>query len=392
MNDDRLISVLVADDEEGMRLGVRRALLGMNLVLDGYPGKTSFSVDIAADGTEAREKLALGYPDLLLLDHSMPGCTGMEILEDLRQQDSPPLTIMITAYASLDMAVKATKQGAFDFLAKPFTPSELRHVIEKATRHLIADRAARRLAAEKTRVRFEFISVLAHELKAPLGAVEGYLRLLDEGIGTDDPIVSARVIKRSIVRLEGMRKLIFDLLDLTRIESGQKKRDLQTVDVTEAVQQVIETFSGESEARSIAVRFHAEGNTEISCEPGELEIMLNNLVSNAIKYNRDNGQVTIAITGDQETMTIAVTDTGIGMSEEETGRLFGEFVRIKNDQTRGILGSGLGLSILRRLARLSGGDVSVTSIPNEGSTFTVTLNRSGMLSEKPVPRPEPEPS
>jgi len=384
MNDDRIISVLVADDEEGMRLGVKRALTGLNLTLEGYPGKTSFSVDIAADGTEASQMLENSTPDLLLLDHSMPGSTGMEILEKLKEQDSPPLTIMITAYASLDMAVKATKQGAFDFLAKPFTPSELRHVVEKATRHLVADQAARRLAAEKKRVRFEFISVLAHELKAPLGAVEGYLRLLEDGIGTDDPAVVDRVVKRSIVRLEGMRKLIFDILDLTRIESGQKTRELHKVDITEVAKQVIETFVPDAQARNIAVQMETSGDMQVMSEPNELEIMLNNLVSNAIKYNRDSGKVTIDVNGREETVSIAVTDTGIGMSEEELGRLFGEFVRIKNDQTRNILGSGLGLSILRRLARLNGGDVKVTSEPNVGSTFTVTINRSGQTSNQQV--------
>lgn len=287
------------------------------------------------------------------------------------------MTIMITAYASLDMAVKATKQGAFDFLAKPFTPAELRNVVEKATRHLVADRAARRLTAEKKRVRFEFISVLAHELKAPLGAVEGYLRLLDEGIGSDDPAVTNRIVKRSIRRLEGMRKMIFDLLDLTRIESGQKSRDLVEVDLMEIIQQVMETFAQDAEDRGISIELNTQGELQVMGEPGELEIMLNNLVSNAIKYNRDNGKVNLDISQQGETMVISVSDTGIGMSEDEVGRLFGEFVRIKNDQTRDILGSGLGLSILRRLARLNGGDVSVTSVPNEGSTFTVTINRCG---------------
>lgn len=380
MSDDRIISVLVADDEEGMRLGIRRTLAGMNLVLDGYPGKTTFAVELAADGTEARQKLAENLPDMVLLDHSMPGCSGMEILEDLRKLDNPPMTIMITAYASLDMAVKATKQGAFDFLAKPFTPTELRNVVEKATRHLVADRAARRLTAEKKRVRFEFISVLAHELKAPLGAVEGYLRLLDEGIGSDDPEVTNRVVKRSIRRLEGMRKMIFDLLDLTRIESGQKNRDLVEVNLTEIIQQVMETFAQDAEDRGISIELNTQNELQVMGEPGELEIMLNNLISNAIKYNRDNGKVTLDVSQQDETMTISVSDTGIGMSKDEVARLFGEFVRIKNDQTRDILGSGLGLSILRRLARLNGGDVSVTSVPNEGSTFTVKINRCGKAS------------
>jgi signal transduction histidine kinase len=108
---------------------------------------------------------------------------------------------------------------------------------------------------------------------------------------------------------------------------------------------------------------------------GELEIVLNNLLSNAVKYNRDGGSVTIEIDQDDQSVTLRVADTGIGMTEEEAARLFGDFVRIKNEKTRAILGSGLGLSTVRKLARLYGGDVSVTSRPDVGSTFTVTLKK-----------------
>ncbi|MFN2372007.1 MAG: response regulator, partial [Candidatus Krumholzibacteriia bacterium] len=210
MTETRALRVLVADDEEGIRTGVGRVLGGLTVELDGYGGPTTFVVDAAPDGLAARERLARGDVDILLLDHSMPGLTGMELLEELRAAESGVLVIMITAYASLDMAVRATKQGAFDFLGKPFDPRELKEVVAKAARHLVADRAARQLAAERRRVRFEFLSVLAHELKAPLGAVEGYLQLLEEGIADTDPATIRRIVGRSLARLAGMRKLIFD--------------------------------------------------------------------------------------------------------------------------------------------------------------------------------------
>jgi signal transduction histidine kinase len=313
-----------------------------------------------------------------MLDHQMPGCTGMEILEKLVSDKSDTLAIMVTAYASLEMAVKATKQGAYDFLAKPFTPGDLRKVVEKAARHMLSVKAAKRLASERHRVRFEFLSVLAHELKAPLGAVEGYLRLIEEGVTKDNPEAQARVVDRCLVRLEGMRKLIFDLLDLTRIESGQKQREVHPVDLAELLPRIMETFAPEADVRNIAMELEVTGDTTMQGDPGELEIILNNLVSNAVKYNRDGGRVTVDVRGDDEMLMIQVTDTGIGMTEEEAASLFGEFVRIKNEKTKTILGSGLGLSIVRRLARLNGGDVTVQSEDNVGSTFTVTLARTGV--------------
>jgi signal transduction histidine kinase len=125
----------------------------------------------------------------------------------------------------------------------------------------------------------------------------------------------------------------------------------------------------------VTLGFHPKGPVIIDADAGELEIMFNNLVSNAIKYNLDNGSVTVTVEQDAESVTIAVRDTGIGMSAEEMGKLFGEFSRIKNEKTRNILGSGLGLSILRRLAGLYGGSVKVQSSPGEGTTFTVVLKK-----------------
>lgn len=381
MTSPDVLRILVADDETGIRTGIRRTLEGLKLEGDGFDGDLRIEVDEAADGNEARRKLQQQPVDLLMLDHSMPGCTGMEILEAL-DEDADTLAIMVTAYASLEMAVQATKEGAFDFLAKPFTPTELRETVAKAARHLLAMRTARRLAAEKRRVRFEFLSVLAHELKAPLGAVEGYLRLLEEGITRDDQEATDRIVQRCLARMAAMRKLIFDLLDLTRIESGQKKRDLRTVDLGAILRTVIETFEPQADEQGISLVLDIDGDATMQGDPGELEIIFNNLVSNAVKYNRPGGRVDVRVDGEGDPLRIEVQDTGIGMTPEEVKTLFGEFVRIKNDKTRSILGSGLGLSIVRRLARLGGGDVTVVSEDDIGSRFTVTLARDGGGSAK----------
>ena len=107
---------------------------------------------------------------------------------------------------------------------------------------------------------------------------------------------------------------------------------------------------------------------------GELEIILNNLVSNAVKYNKDGGSVTVALERKDGLVKIQVADTGIGMTPEESAKLFTEFMRIKNEETYKILGSGLGLSTVRKLAQLYGGDASVKSEKGAGSIFTVTLH------------------
>ena len=123
----------------------------------------------------------------------------------------------------------------------------------------------------------------------------------------------------------------------------------------------------------ITIGLHAPKDLWILADAGELDIVFNNLVSNAVKYNRDGGRVDITVTPTEDGVELRVQDTGIGMSETERKKLFQEFVRIKNDKTRSILGSGLGLTILKKIASLYDGEIAVESAPDVGSTFTVTL-------------------
>ena len=369
------LRILIADDEPGMRMGVSRSLRNFSVHVRDVNDDVHFTVEEAATGEMALERIRANQPDILLLDYKLPGITGLEVLDEIRPLSDDLLTIMITAYASLETAISATKRGAYDFLAKPFTPDELRNSIRKAAGRLLVTRQARRLAQEKRQLRFQFINVLAHELKAPLSAVEGYLQIVKGHTAGDDPAVYEHMVERCLLRTQHMRKLVMDLLDMTRIESGQKKRDLADVSVLDVAQASIETVKVDALARGITINLHADGPMNILADHGEIEIILNNLVSNAVKYNVDGGRVDIHLSrGSDDTMIIKVSDTGIGMSEEEAGKLFTDFMRIKNEKTRGILGSGLGLSIVKKLAQMYGGDAVVESRPDAGSTFTVTLN------------------
>ncbi|MFW5878196.1 MAG: sensor histidine kinase [Myxococcota bacterium] len=373
---DETLKLLVVDDEPGMLSGASRALRDFVVPLDDTQGKVGFTISTAADGETASRLIDEEEPDIVLLDYKLPGMSGMDVLRELAERRPDILPIMITAYATLETAVTATKRGAFDFLAKPFTPAELKNVVEKAARHIILSRRARQLAEERRRVRFEFISVLAHELKSPLNAVEGYLQAMRDKVSGDDLAAYERPIDRSLMRVEGMRKLIYDLLDLTRIESGEKLRNVTSVDVTDVARGAMEAVVSEASARGISLDLHAAGPVTMDADRGEIEIILNNLVSNAVKYNRDDGWVRVEVRGEEGQVFIQVADGGIGMTPEEAGKLFQDFVRIKNAKTRGIQGSGLGLSIVRKLAALYGGEAKVKSEPGVGSTFTVVLSRA----------------
>jgi two-component system, sensor histidine kinase and response regulator len=370
------LRLLVVDDEQPMREGVIRALRKFTVSLPYAEDDYGFDLSEAGTGEEALELIEKTPPDLVLLDYKLPGIKGLDVLDSITQRQLDILTVMITAYASLETAVSATRYGAYDFLAKPFTPEELRTAVQKATKHLVLSRQARKLSQEKRRVRFEFISVLAHELKSPLAAVEGYLRIIQEKSAGESLAAYETMVGRSLTRLEGMRKMIFDILDLTRIESGQKKRELAENDLREAALAAIETALPSAQERGVTIELHSPERAPMLADRGELDIVFNNLVSNAVKYNRPNGRVDLTIAIDDEQATITCRDTGIGLSESEAQQLFREFVRIKNAKTKNIPGSGLGLSTVKKLAtEYYGGDVRVESEPNVGSTFTVILRR-----------------
>jgi signal transduction histidine kinase len=367
------LRILLCDDEPGMRMAMHRTLAHFTVEVPELNGGVRFELSEANRGETALQLIHDAPPDILLLDLKLPDMNGLSILETIKAQQLPVLTLMITAYPSIEAAVRATKQGAFDFLPKPFTPGELRNAVRRAAAHLMVERQAKALAEQKRRVRFEFLSVLAHELKAPINAIDGYLDVLQETGLQMNPDQYQNILGRCSTRLTGMRKLIDDLLDLTRIESGQRPRNLAPVRLESIARMALETMRPDADTKHVALELSCPPEAELVADAGEIEIMLNNLISNAVKYNRDGGTVRVKIAQTDQSTTFAVTDTGIGISKEDQARLFQEFTRIKNRETRNILGSGLGLSILKKLALLYDGEVQVASEPGKGSTFTVVL-------------------
>ena len=187
-------------------------------------------------------------------------------------------------------------------------------------------RQAKALVREKQRFRFELISIVSHELKAPLAAVEGYLNILKERSAGDNPEVYDHITQRSILRVRGMRKLIMDLLDLTRIESGQKRRRLESVNVMELARAAVESAATNAENRGVSLRLHGNAGVALTADRDEIEIILNNLISNGIKYNREGGAVDVDCAAQNQTIVIKVSDTGIGITRQDASKLFKDFV------------------------------------------------------------------
>jgi len=366
-----ILDVLVVDDEPGIRSGVTRILRNFSVNYPFMDDDIQFNVIEAATGEDALAIINAKPPSIVLLDNKLPGMQGVEVLEYINNNQLDILVMMITSYASLELAVKATNIGAYDFVPKPFTPQELKASMENITKHYFLRRMTRKLHKEGKIIRFKFLTVLSHELKAPLNAIEGYLKLMQEKQAGDNIDDYQDMIDRSLSRVKSMRTLIMDLLDLTKIDSEKKKRDLRELDLGLIAKSAMDGMTPLAVQRDVKLNITIEGQPSLMADAEEMEIIFNNLISNAVKYNKDGGSVDCVISSNPDEVTVKVVDTGFGISNEDIPKLFQEFSRIKNASTRNITGTGLGLSIVKKLVDLYGGKIDVESTPEQGTTFTL---------------------
>jgi two-component system phosphate regulon sensor histidine kinase PhoR len=482
-------TILVVDDEIGIRKGCQRVLAA-----EGY------QVLLAETAEQGLEQLqANSDVDLALVDIRMPGMGGLGFLAAAEEVAPETVCIVITAYASIDTAMEATRRGAYEFLTKPFTPDQLLRVVDKGLKHVRLVRERNRLRNERERrllelatekgrlrtvlngmadgvlvcntdnqlvlhnpaalrvlpghreeamvsnlsevlappellqlieearqsgkhlskeirlthlpedgwlladvapvtdertgqflgtvtvlrdiselkrveqVKAQFVNMVAHELRAPLAAIDGYLSVLHRGL-VPDPEKQQEIIQRCRDRQKALLDLVNDLLDMARLEAGTVRREIAPQALHEVVEATAELMQPLAEEKGVTIQTHVPENLPpVEADREELIRLLSNLVSNGIKYNRPQGRVSISGEQDGPYVKVSVTDTGVGISEEGLKRLFSEFFREKTPETRYVTGTGLGLSIVKRIVDSYHGRVEAQSTPGEGSTFTVWL-------------------
>ena len=481
--------ILVVDDEAGIRRGCDRVLRSQG-----------HSVLMAESGEKGLEILRQQPDmDLVLVDLRMPGISGFEFL--LQAQEIAPETVfvMITAYATIESAVEATKRGAYDFIAKPFAPDELLRLVDRALERVRLIRERNRLATERhqrmlelvteksqfrtvidcmsdgvmvcnaeqvlvlynpaalrifsslqsiqtplvvnevleckdliqmisrastqqkrlsneirlstepketwvlanvapvvdmastqflgtvtvvrditevkrvDQVKAQFMNMVAHELRAPLSAVDGFLSVIDGGY-VQDREKQHEFIKRSRQRIRALVDLVDDLLNMARMEEGTVRREITPQRIENVLNEVKEFMQPRTNQNLIRLEVQVPGHLpNVYADREELMRLFSNLVDNAIKYNKQGGRVRISAEQDGPYVRVSVADTGIGISKDGLKRLFSEFFREKREGTSLITGTGLGLSIVKRIADFYHGRIEVESDLEKGSTFTVWL-------------------
>ena len=220
-------------------------------------------------------------------------------------------------------------------------------------------------------VRQEFLSNVSHELRTPLTSIVALSETLEVG-AIDDPENNRRflaIIQKNAAR---MHRLIDDILELSAIEAGNVKLRVESVQLRPVVDDIINTVASAAAARNVTVNNHISADVYLHADPHRLMQMLTNLIDNAIKFNRDGGNVSIDFRrGDRD--QISVADTGEGIPSHHLDRLFERFYRVDRARSRELGGTGLGLAIVKHLARSHGGEVSVESRFGQGTKFTIEL-------------------
>ncbi len=488
--------ILVIDDEAVIRDGCARIL-----TKEGCRVKTVENGEVGLDLIRTEDEPF----DILLLDLMMPGISGMEVLDAVSRIDQALSVIVITGYATVESAVDAMKGGAYDFIAKPFTPDQLRIVVERALERksllkeaenlrnerekslrdvadeksrittiincmvdgvLVTDRESRivlhnpaatrllgierlqiideslrrcinnedlaravteALDTEKSRyveisqeitsseesgkvflrtntapvlnedgetmgsvtvlhditqekqindMKSDFLTMVSHELRAPVSAIQQQLSVIEEGMAGSITEKQARMLTRAKERTTGILDLIKDLLDVSKLDSGivvQHKESTVLQDILEKLCQLMEP---EAEAKGIRLNLETSDHLPlVNADRENMEDVFINLISNAIKYNVEGGDVTVSVLSHGEFLRVDIADTGIGIPEKDLPRIFDRFYRVKNPETRTIIGTGLGLPIVKSIIEAHHGSISVKSREGEGTTFTLLLPR-----------------
>jgi signal transduction histidine kinase len=369
--------ILVVDDEIGICEGVRRALIPQ-----GY------LVDIALSAKDGLRKVKENLFELVMLDVMMPDISGIDLMKLIHEHDADIVCIIITGYATVELAVKAIKSGAYDFLTKPFTVDDLYLIVSHGLEHRYLSLEARRvqsieafklrLEQEKNRLveldlaKQQFIRLVTHELKAPVAAIQNYLELMQEGYVPAEQ--QKDIIEKCQARAEEEVGLITDILELGKLQVLDKSVRENPLAIDKILEQILVKFQAQIDQKKIKLHTNIEHDLpKIIGVQNQFNSLWSNLIGNAIKYTPQDGCIKIKLRRDNDQIIGEVQDTGSGIPKDDLSKLFTEFFRAKNAKSANIPGSGLGLVIAKRVVENAGGTLTVTSEEGKGTCFTFLL-------------------
>jgi len=356
------VRILLIDDEEIVLDSCAAILLGED-----------YELATAPDGTRGLALLEEFRPDIVVVDLKMPGLSGFEVLARIREVDPTIVALVMTGYATVQSAVDAMKQGAYDFLPKPFTPDEFRLIVRRSVekRTLVLETIA--LRRERELLREHFASIVSHELKAPLAAVQQNLFVLERELAPAATEDQRGRLARIKVRIGDLLQLIETWRRGVSVDIEAIKARRAAVPVSVPIGKAVESLADAAARKEIALTASVpEPAPVVWGDQGTLTETLVNLIGNAVKYSRVGGHIAVSAEADAAEVRLAVADDGVGIAPEDMPLVFDAFYSGRPGAA-GERGSGLGLAISRRVIEAHGGSIAVQSTPGKGSTFVITL-------------------
>jgi signal transduction histidine kinase len=380
---ERRKRVLVVDDEAANRE-----------LLEALLAELGHDVDMAADGAEALAKLDLSH-DLVLLDVMMAGIDGFEVARRIRNE-SPVSDIpicMVTALSSKEERLRAVEAGANDFIAKPIDKTELRVRAASLLKAKEAQDAIKRYQAEleaQNRLlqetyeqlrklgeqKDEFLRIASHDLKNPLTCILGFASIINSQVppGTAMTAETHGWVEKITGHCRVMQKIIEDFLDFQALEDGQIKLTLEAVDLNQLARDVLERNAGYAAKKLITPHLDLErGSLLANADKSRLGQVLENFVSNAIKFSPQGEHVTVCTRKTESGVLVEVRDSGPGIADEDMKKLFVKYAKLGNRPTGGEKSSGLGLAICKKFVEMQGGKIGARNNPGGGATFWLEL-------------------
>jgi signal transduction histidine kinase len=352
--------ILVVDDE----LGPRESL---KMILNPY-----YNVHVAERGLQAVDILSKVPVDLVTLDLKMPGLTGINVLEKVKQRDPDIEAIIITGYGSLDTAIEGLRLGAFDYISKPF---DVNHILSLVRRAL----ERRRAKAKLRQVKSDFLSNVSHELRTPLSVVVGFVYLLlNQVIGklTDD---QQKVLETVYRNSEELLELIDNVLWMTSLNAGDTGAMIDEFDAREVIQESIKRYDQVFREKRLELSMDVpQCRLSILSDRAKVERIFQNIFNNAVKFTSE-GEIKVKARRSADGMGVEfeVADTGVGIEKNKMALIFEPFQQIDKSNQRACSGLGLGLTVARRMAQLIGGTVEISSEPGAGTTVSMRFPSQG---------------
>lgn len=346
--------LLFIDDEDIVLRSSRRIFAG-----------AGHEIETASSGDEGLAMAMAKDYDIVVTDLKMPGLGGMEVLKALRQ-DRPGTTVIIfTGYSNVETAREALKAGAFDYVPKPFTPEELRSVVANAIE-------ARKNAAGAKML--DLMAIVSHELKSPLAAVQTTATTLHRGyFGKLEP-EQQRIVETIIRNCAYLEDIIRSYIDLSKMELDGLSTFKERVPFASAVVAEALAMPGvRDNIRRMPIETEFAGDPVMDGDPALLKILVGNMVNNAIKYGAEGTPVRLRLGTKAGELVFSVRNEGVGIPEEDKGRLFKRFERLKQKGTEGVKGSGLGLYICKTIVDKHKGRIWVEGESGKWVEFCVAL-------------------